>query len=174
MAESRIIGLVVAVVLLSFLLLLGLQSLGKVKGGIFDMLKIGEAETEKLDPSTVEKNCRQWIASGSNKYVAKKISDTYKIPEIFAPFDRATGCCLDDLNDELEKCLNPENECTVIDSEPVIACQGACNAAIQVYEHCERLCSSEELVQQCFDQIMSESRNICTREPALDEKTVCG
>jgi len=165
MAEEKIIGIIVAVVLLSFLLLLGLNALGQVKGGMFNILNIGQHAMDKLDPIVVHDNCETWLNAGSDKFNPESILESYKIPLAFAPYDGFKTCCGEDLNKEAEDCMQPDSGCAAVPSDIVLECESACNSAIIIYNFCERQCNTDPLRAQCFDSLMSDESRPCTGQP---------
>ncbi len=167
MAADRVIGIVVAVVLLSFLLLLGLNALGQVKIGIFDILKTGEQAMDKLDPLVVNENCEAWLRAGSDKFDPENILEVYRIPDAFAPYSGFDRCCAQDLREESEECLEPDSGCAVVRGEIISECESACHSAILIYNYCNRQCKTEALRVNCFDTLMEDSRNPCRGDPSL-------
>lgn len=167
MATDRIIGIVVAVVLLSFLLLLGLNMLGEVKGGVFGLLKTGEQAMQQLDPVVVNENCERWLRAGSDKFDPESILDVYKLPDAFAPYQGFDRCCGEELRRESEDCLQPDSGCRVVQGDIISECQGACNSAILIYQYCQRQCNTDPLRVRCFDTLMAETDRPCRGEPDL-------
>jgi len=167
MATDRIIGIVVAVVLLSFLLLLGLNTLGEVRGGIFSILTTGERAMDKLSPVVVNDNCEQWLKSGSGKFGPENILKVYRLPDAFAPFRGFDRCCGAELREEAEDCLQPDSGCRVVTGDIISECEGACNSALLIYNYCQRQCFTDALRVKCFDDLMAESDRPCRGEPDL-------
>lgn len=161
MATDKVIGIVVSVVLLSFLLLLGLNTLGDIKGGIGSLISTGESATAKLNPVDVKSNCEAWMAAGSDKFDPNNILYEYKIPTAFAPYKGFASCCGDDLEGAANDCLQPDSECRVVTGDIISSCQTACGSAITIYNYCQRQCNSEAMKIQCFDDMMAEERRPC-------------
>ena len=167
MAEEKVIGIVVAVVLLSFILLLGLNTLGQVRGGIFDILQTGDEAMTKLNPLVVSDNCEAWMNAGSDKFNPTSVLETYRIPDAFAPFNGFNSCCAEELRKEAEDCLQPDSGCRAIPGDIVIECEGACNSAMLIFNYCQRQCTSDTLRSKCFDELMIETDRPCNGEPDL-------
>ena len=167
MAAEKVIGIVVAVVLLSFILLLGLNTLGQVKGGIFGILKTGEQAMDKLNPLDVQESCQSWLKSGSDKFNPESVLEVYRIPDAFAPYSGFDRCCAEELRKDAEDCLQPDSGCRVVSADIISECEGACGSAMLIYSYCDRQCTSDALKVQCFDTLMQETNRPCKSEPDL-------
>ncbi len=174
MAESNVIGLVIAVILFVMILLVGMGAVNKVQTGLFDMWKIGDTQKEQLEAGSAIAACQRWLGS-PDKYKAKAIVETFKIPDKMAPFGSKTGCCWDDKNSLKDKALDVQRECAQnpgstkcnngfvkFDDTYVKQCVNACNALIEM---------SNLVDQQCT--AVSENKKQSILENTLRTSTLC-
>lgn len=158
-ATSQAITVVIAVIIAASILIFSLKIIGSANQGVTDIQNTGETQQQRLvGAQGLVQSCNDWLTG--NKFNAKSILQTYKLPDRLRPYEKAYSACGEDLYKTAQKCFNEQDvtyECAgngYIKSKEVTTCSNVCLNIKKIFDKCEASCSST--AGQCFENILTD------------------
>lgn len=156
---SQAIVIVIAVIIAAAILIFSLKILGTANQGVTDIQNTGKTQQQRLvGAQGLAQTCNDWLTG--DKFNAKSILQTYKLPDKLRPYKTSYSACGEDLYKTAQKCFNEQDvtkECAgngYIKSTEVTTCSNVCLNIKKIFDKCDASCSST--VGQCFENLLND------------------
>ncbi len=162
-AVESVLPLVLGVIIAGAVLVIGFGIMGRAKGGVEDIWNTGANFQQRLDAmDSLYRSCNDWM-TGSERYSADAILNTYKLPDRMRPYRKVWDACGRDLEEVAQKCYaqteGDNRRCAgkgyILSSyDAMTNCLSTCSVIKDIYSKCEVSCKDN--VVTCFEYIIKE------------------